>query len=210
MSRWDQAEAYQKELLAATKGRRNELQRLVARDYWQEIYAYVEESLDAKAEKRMTDDARESAVDLMAIVGILLSLVLVIVDVTRTTGRLSWPSPILVLILALLGVTGSSARPLCLLPLLRRHAEALIPPIYAVRPLIYFALGWLLLETFGLGGWISANVPLPTKTDVLPRSMFTYWFGALLAMAAAACAWWIAYRRSKSERNALAQTAPEK
>src|SRR5215213_7490955 len=181
MGRLDQAEAYQTELSAAAQDRRKELQRLVARDYWQEIYAHVEESLDAEAEKRMTDDARESAVDLMAIIGILLSLVLVIVDVTRTTGPLTWPSLALVFILALLGVTGSSARPLCLLPLLKRHAEALIPPIYAVRPLIYFALGWLLLEVLGLGAWISTNVPLETKTDVLPKSMFTYWFGALLA-----------------------------
>jgi hypothetical protein len=131
----------------------------------------------------------------MAIVGLFLSLLLAIVDLARTPGSVSPPSMWLVAALCLLGLTGSSARPICILPLFKLHAEALIPPIYAVRPLIYLALGWLLLDTLHVGSWIQTHATIPTRVDILPHGFFTYKFGAFLALGAACWAWWTAYRR---------------
>lgn len=180
--------------------RLREIRRRVVSDYWDEICSHVEANLDDDARKRMQEDARERPVDLMAIIGLAISSLLGVIELTRTGSLPSVPSLWLIAILCLLGLTGSSARPLLLLPLLRHQAEALIPPIYAVRPVLYLALGWLLLTGLHLRSWIQTNVPLGTKLDVLPNGNATYQIGVLLAVASAAAAWGVAYRRSRQER----------
>jgi hypothetical protein len=196
-----EVESFEEEFAQATpdQARMRVIRQTIVRDYYEELYEYVENRRADQWTRRMKEDVEEAAVDLMAILGLFLSSLLLLVDATRAGSLFklfpgSWQA---VVILCLLGLTGSSARPLFLLPLLKRHAEALIPPIYAVRPLIYFGLGWLLLKYFDLSTWIKASFPEKTDTDVLPHFNVTYALGAILAVGAASGAWWIAYRRSR-------------
>jgi hypothetical protein len=178
---------------------------LLSRDFTPQVYSYFKKKVSPKEIEAARARAAEGPVDVMSIIGLFISFFVLLPQLRQVDlGMSPWS---IILVLSLLGVTGSAARTLFIIPLLRhkeaaiRHkAEALIPPIYAVRPLIFLMLGVLLLNVFGLADWIQKTVPVQSNIYVLPRRLTTYWMGAAIAILAAGCSWWFAIRPKPRRR----------
>jgi hypothetical protein len=137
---------------------------------------------------------------------IILALVMMALHGTKalptgSNGWLNWLG--LFFGMALLGFTGSRAKPWILTPMQGRGLDAeSVPPIMAGRQIIFYGLAWLLvngllllqgrhLECSGLQKDLTCSAfgVLPLHLGIVPQSYPSYWLGVFIAVSIWIGAW---------------------
>ncbi|MEL7106282.1 MAG: hypothetical protein AAGM21_10205 [Pseudomonadota bacterium] len=167
---------------------------------WNNVHKYCVENEGQELERLARDYTKKSGYDLVAVAGMILSVFVVIADPSTWKMTLSESSIGVIAACALLGILGSSARMVFVAPILEgdETASAFVPPIYAVRPILLFALSWLMLDFFGLEKLAIAS-PYFELTSSYSNALTAGWIiGAAMAFVLSIVAMMMAIARYKA------------
>ncbi|MEM9733644.1 MAG: hypothetical protein AAF903_09215 [Pseudomonadota bacterium] len=136
----------------------NGWRKTIKNEYWGAILNYVRSEREEQIIARVRSIREHGHFDLSAIGGFVFALAIVATVIVRDTGptifQQSWSIWLGLLLMVFLGAT---ARVLFITTLISSHgsaAEKLVPPIFAVRPIVLFVVSviwWMVIIVFEAG-----------------------------------------------------------
>jgi len=173
------------------KRERKRILSYIQSKHWAKALAKVSAEEAAEISSCSKRFASNAADDLLAVIGLYVSILALIASPNDTGLTWGWAFFGQLIALIMVGALGSTARVKFINPLVRADRAVLevVPPIYAVRPIVlwfimFFIVKWLALPEYLKGIEIFSGI----RAVSIDRN-FGWIFGAILASMAAMITW---------------------
>lgn len=186
---------------------RREVRKAGIQRYWGSISEYVSSEKQREIENEVDVVNRNAHFDCAAVLGLLVSMVLCVVYFApggvANASDLNGKTIVLYAVgLSLMGLTGTIARSICLTPIVEKDetAELFVPPIFAVRPIMFLAIMWIVINVPGMQELLHGFGTRDLSEEAALVKDTGWRAGAVVALFAALLAWGSAFFTRMQER----------